>query len=105
VVVVPLYLILRGGARLPRRLFWRIIGITNLVGFAVMAVNSMLGSNYWYVNQPPPVNHPLVQGAWPYYLIGIELAVVVLFWGLYLLLRGHREPSAHVHTAEEPRTV
>jgi len=104
-VVVPLYLILRGGARLPRRLFWRIIGITNLVGFAVMAVNSMLGSNYWYVNQPPPVNHPLVQGAWPYYLIGLELAVVVLFLGLYLLLRGHREPVPNVLADEEAKAA
>ena len=105
VVVVPLYLILRGGARLPRRLFWRIIGLTNLVGFTIMAINSMLGSNYWYVNQPPPVNHPLVQGAWPYYLIGLELAVVVLFWGLYILLRGHREPAPNRTDAQEAKAA
>lgn len=94
VVVVPLYLIVRGGSRLPRNLFWRVIGLTNLVGFAMMAVNAVLGSNYWYVNQPPPVDHPLVQGAWPYYLIGIEGAVIALFAGLFMLLRGYREGVA-----------
>ena len=94
VVVIPLYLIVRGGARLPRALFWRVVGITNLVGFAMMAVNAALGSNYWYVNQPPPVDHPLVQGAWPYYLIGIEGAVIALFAGLFMLLRGYRVDAA-----------
>jgi uncharacterized membrane protein YwaF len=94
VVVIPLYLIVRGGARLPRALFWRVVGITNLVGFAMMAVNAALGSNYWYVNQPPPVDHPLVQGAWPYYLIGIEGAVIALFAVLFMLLRGYRVDAA-----------
>jgi hypothetical protein len=34
-------------------------------------------------------------------LIGIELAVVVLFWGLYLLLRSHREPVPNVLANEK----
>lgn len=93
VVVVPVYLMVYGGRRIPRKSFWRVIGITNLVGFVMMGVNSALGSNYMYVNQPPPVDHPLVKGAWPYYLIGIEAAVIGLFWLFLLAFRKFREPK------------
>ena len=87
VVLVPIYLMVRGGEKLPSGTFWRTIIITNIAGFVMMAINSLLGSNYWYVNQPPPVNHPLVQGEWPYYLIGMEAAVVTLFFLFSLAFR------------------
>ena len=87
VVLVPIYLMVRGGEKLPIGTFWRTIIITNVAGVLMMAINSVLGSNYWYVNQPPPVNHPLVQGEWPYYLIGLEAAVVALFFLFSLSFR------------------
>ena len=80
-----------GGERLPSGTFWRTILITNIAGFIMMAINAALGSNYWYVNQPPPVNHPLVQGEWPFYLIGMEAAVVVLFFLFSLAFRSFKE--------------
>ena len=91
VVLIPIYLMVRGGERLPSGTFWRTILITNISGFIMMAINASLGSNYWYVNQPPPVNHPLVQGEWPFYLIGMEAAVVVLFFLFSLAFRGFKE--------------
>ena len=91
VVLVPIYLMARGGERLPSGTFWRTILITNIAGFIMMAINAALGSNYWYVNHPPPVNHPLVQGEWPFYLIGMEAAVVVLFFLFSLAFRSFKE--------------
>ena len=91
VVLVPIYLMARGGERLPSGTFWRTILITNIAGFIMMAINAALGSNYWYVNQPPPVNHPLVQGEWPFYLMGMEAAVVVLFFLFSLAFRSFKE--------------
>ncbi len=87
VVLVPIYLMVRGGEKLPVGTFWRTVIITNVAGILMMAINATLGSNYWYVNQPPPVNHPLVQGEWPYYLIGMEAAVVTLFFLFSLAFR------------------
>ena len=80
VVIVPLYLLIRCGERLPRRVFGRVLAITTTVGVLLMGVNTALNSNYMYVNQPPPVNHPLVQGQWPEYLLVIYGAVLVLFY-------------------------
>jgi hypothetical integral membrane protein (TIGR02206 family) len=91
VVLVPIYLMVRGGEKLPSGTFWHTILITNIVGFIMMAVNASLGSNYWYVNHPPPVNHPLVQGGWPFYLIGIEAAIVILFFLFSLAFRRFKE--------------
>jgi hypothetical integral membrane protein (TIGR02206 family) len=91
-VLVPIYLMVHGGRRIPQNAFWRIIGITNLVGFAMLGINAMLGSNYWYVNQPPPIEHVLVQFGWPYYLINFEVMLIVLCWLFWLALKKFREP-------------
>ena len=91
VVLVPIYLLVKGGEKLPRGTFWRTVIITNAAGLLIMAINAVLGSNYWYVNQPPPVNHLLVQGLWPFYLIGMEGAVLVLFFIFSLAFRRFRE--------------
>jgi len=94
VVVVPLYLMIRGGRRLPRRVFWRVVAITTTIAVFMMGINTALGSNYMYVNQPPPVDHPLVQGEWPEYLLVFVVAVLVLFYLYRLALYRFMEPKA-----------
>ncbi len=84
VVLMPIYLMVHGGRRLIKWGVWRVIGITFLTGYVIMPINALLGSNYMYTNNPPPVDHPLVQGEWPGYLVWIQLAVIVLFILFYL---------------------
>lgn len=96
IIVVPLYLLIRGGRRIPANYFWRIIIFTNILGFSMMLVNYLLSSNYMYVSQPPPVapynsGHWLLQ--WPYYLIFIELQVVFLVWLYWQVISKYRQPT------------
>lgn len=83
VVLAPIYLMVHGGRRLEKGGVWRVIGITFLTGYVMMPLNALLGSNYMYTNNPPPVDHPLVQGEWPGYLVWIQMAVIVLFLMFY----------------------
>ena len=99
VVLVPIYLMVRAGRRLPKRFFWPIIGYTHLVALVLHLINRSLNSNYMYVNQPPPVDHPLLHGSWPYYLFWIDVAlfalVALFLWGFrrYTHPEGEGKPS------------
>ena len=83
VVLAPIYLMVHGGRRLAKEGVWKVIILTFIIGFAMMGINAWLGSNYMYVNNPPPVDHPLVQGEWPGYLVWIKMTVIFLFLGFY----------------------
>lgn len=102
VILVPLYLLVRGGRRLPQRFFWPILGYTHAVALVLYWVNHWIGSNYMYVNQPPPVNHPLLHGGWPYYLVWIDVALVVLVAGYLWAVRKYTHPrvSAYAQPSE-----
>jgi hypothetical integral membrane protein (TIGR02206 family) len=53
--------------------------------FAVLGLNSVLGSNYGYVNRKPGSGTVLdVLGPWPVYLVA-EIAIVVVGWALITL--------------------
>jgi len=44
---------------------------------SVGSINYLLGSNYMYLAIKPNVENPFLIGDWPYYIIGLELAVVL----------------------------
>jgi len=51
----------------------------------VYGINFLLGSNYFYLNEKPPIDTLLdVFGDWPHYLIAIEMMLLPLFLLIYL---------------------
>ena len=90
VVLVPIYLLVRCGRRLPRGAFWRTILITNIVGFSMVAVNHFLGSNYWFVNAAPP---GFGFAGWPWYLAFFELLLLLMFGLFWLGFRRFVQPG------------
>lgn len=90
VVLVPLYLLVHGGRRLPEKYWWKVIVLTNVLGLAMMLVNRQIGSNYMYVSRPPPVapyNQGYAWADWPYYLIPVEIQLFVFVGLLWVCLR------------------
>lgn len=94
VVVVPIYLMVHAGRRLPKRTFKLVMATTTTLAVMMMGVNEALGSNYMYVTTPPPVDHPLVQGDWPEYLLVMLAAVIVLFYLFTYAFRKYVGPEA-----------
>ncbi|MHB1452985.1 MAG: YwaF family protein [Saccharofermentanales bacterium] len=63
----------------------RVIIITNLYALAIFAVNSISGTNYLFINHTPETASLLDSlGAWPIYLIWLEVLLLVIFSLLYL---------------------
>jgi len=93
VVVVPIYLMIHAGRRLPKRAFRMVMGITIVIAALLMGINEILGSNYMYVTSPPPVNHPLVQGGWPEYLLVLFAAGTSLFYLFLIVFRKYVGPE------------
>ena len=44
----------------------------NILLVFLMPLDFIIDANYMYLKEPPAVNHPLVSGEWPYYLINLE---------------------------------
>ena len=51
------------------------------------ATGFLIDANYMYLKNPPNVNHPLVSGEWPYYLITFEFAARMLVYLHMLYLK------------------
>lgn len=61
--------------------------ILNILLVIIMPLDFLLGANYMYLVDPPAVNHPLVSGEWPYYLINLEFFVFLLLYFTYSLFK------------------
>ncbi|MBC2851355.1 MAG: TIGR02206 family membrane protein [Cetobacterium sp.] len=60
----------------------------NLIMVGVFFINSVLGTNYLYISQKPTFQSPLDHfGEWPYYIIVVEFAYIVLTLLLLFLFR------------------
>mgnify|MGYP005730544611 FL=1 len=59
----------------------------NILLVFLMPLDFYIDANYMYLKEPPAVNHPLVSGKWPYYLINLEFVVVILLYFTYSLFK------------------
>lgn len=52
----------------------------NVVALIVYLINSLIGANYMYLNaKPPGTTLYSILGPWPWYILSLELVIVVLF--------------------------
>ncbi|MDO4588224.1 MAG: TIGR02206 family membrane protein [Fusobacterium sp.] len=62
--------------------------ILNICAFIIFFINQKLGTNYLYVNRIPSFSSPLDYfGAWPYYIIIVEIIYLILTYGIYYPFR------------------
>jgi uncharacterized membrane protein YwaF len=60
---------------------------TQLVALFVGLVNYAVGANYMYLAEKPAVYNPFIIGNWPWYILGLEVAVLLHFYVIYILFR------------------
>lgn len=83
IIVLPLFLYYHLDFQLSRISWFRSFLILNGLMIVVMPLNSLLGANYMYLNEPPVVDNPFVIGEWPYYLGVLEVAAMGMFFVTY----------------------
>ena len=57
--------------------------ITNIFAVIIYPINLVIGgkANYMYLIDKPPVNNPLLMGEWPWYILNLEI-IIILYMGL-----------------------
>ena len=84
IILNVLWLIIIDNMRCRLGSYINIIIITNGSLFIISIVNTILGGNYWFICEKPGGESPFIIGDWPLYLIGFEIAGIVLFGLLYI---------------------
>ena len=87
IIVMPLLMYAFQKRELPRFSWFRAFLYLNLLTLIIMPLNYLLDANYMYLNRPPDVDNPFIIGEWPYYIFNLELVVLVLTFGLYVLVK------------------
>lgn len=83
IIILPLFMFYYMDMRLSRYSWLRAFFIINLLLLIIMPIDFMIDANYMYLKEPPPLDHPLISGEWPYYLINLEFIVLLLLFLTY----------------------
>jgi hypothetical integral membrane protein (TIGR02206 family) len=68
----------------PRKHSWlKVMAYTQLTLPVVGLLNYLLDSNYMFIAQKPNAQNPFIIGEWPWYIIGLEFAVLLHFAAFY----------------------
>ena len=60
----------------------------NIIAAGIYFINTVLGTNYLYINRKPTFSSPLNYfGEWPYYIIVVEFAYIILTLLLLFLFK------------------
>lgn len=87
IVLVPLYLTVLTRMRPGKNSWLRILLLTQLAIPIVGTIDWILGANYMYLAQKPIADNPFIIGDWPWYILGLELAVALQFYLIYVFSR------------------
>ena len=85
IIILPLYMYYFMNMNLTKYSWLRCFIALNVLLIFIMPIDFMIDANYMYLKEPPAVDHPLVSGDWPYYLINLEFAVLFLLYFTYSL--------------------
>lgn len=74
---------------------WRAFGWIQVYMLAAGVANYLSGANYGFLRAKPPQASPMdFLGPWPWYILGLELMGLLLFFLLYLPFRRPQAPAA-----------
>ena len=84
IILNVIWMMVVEGMRLRKSSLLNAIFITNGFCFIMTIVNQLVNGNYWYLCTKPLVNSPFLIGEWPFYLIGIQIAGMIMMGIIYL---------------------
>ena len=85
IIILPLYMYYYMGMELTKYSWLKSFIALNIILVFLMPFDFLMDANYMYLKEPPAVNHPLVSGDWPYYLVNLEFVVLILLFFTFSL--------------------
>lgn len=83
IIFAPIFL-MRFYNLYPRERSWlKVFLATQIVLPVVGGINWLIDSNYMYLTHKPIAENPFIIGDWPWYIIGLEVAMILHFWVIY----------------------
>lgn len=87
IILAGLYCTLILGMQ-PRSKSWiKVFMLTQLTLPVIALINLVFDANYMYIAQKPNADNPFIIGEWPWYILGLEAALVLHFFLFYHLHR------------------
>lgn len=83
VVLACLFMVAAYHYRPAFRSMWVAFVLVNIYGVGVFFLNKYLGSNYLYIMNKAGMTPLNFLGPWPWYLLSLELVMIVMFYILY----------------------
>ncbi|PHX91546.1 MAG: TIGR02206 family membrane protein [Flavobacteriales bacterium] len=105
IILGSVYLSLRMGYKPRKGSWWKVFLYTQLVLPIIGGINWILGANYMFLCQKPLANNPFVMGEWPWYLLGLELVIIVHFYVFYHLHIALSKWGNTSSTHEKPQKI
>lgn len=65
--------------------WWKVFLKTQWVIPIIGGINYLVNGNYMYLCQKPTADNPFVIGEWPWYIVGLEFAIILHFFAFYHL--------------------
>ncbi len=84
IVLNVIWLMVVDGMRLRRSSLINTIILTNGFSFIISIFNYAVNGNYWFLCAKPISNSPFLIGDWPFYLLSIQIAGIILMGLIYL---------------------
>lgn len=88
IILASVYASMRMGYSPKPYSWWRVFLYTQLVLPIIGGIDWLIGANYMYLAQKPSADNPMILGDWPYYIIGLEVVVLVHFFLFYHIHKG-----------------
>jgi hypothetical integral membrane protein (TIGR02206 family) len=87
IMAASLYMIFSQNMKLRKQSWLKVFLITQPVLLVVGTINHFTGGNYMYLCQKPIAENPLLFGEWPWYIMGFQVAGIIHFWLIYILMK------------------
>ena len=94
IILSAIYLTWILGMRPRRGSWWKVFLGSQLLVPIIGLINWTLDANYMYLCIKPIAKNPFLIGKWPWYILGVEFAVIIHFFVFYL-------PFAYLYRQEE----
>ena len=89
VVLNVSWLIWVEGMRCQKGSLIKTLTISTIAMGLIGVINLLIGNgaNYWFLSQKPAGDSPFIQGDWPYYILGVYIAGIIMMSLLYLPMK------------------
>ncbi|MDG1283192.1 MAG: TIGR02206 family membrane protein, partial [Flavobacteriales bacterium] len=84
-ILVPLYLTVVLKLRPRTGSWWKTILRLQIPVIIILPLNFLLDSNYMYLKEKPLVNNPFLIGEWPFYILFLEIVMIIHVLVVYKL--------------------